>query len=387
MLPTVIYFDHNATSPLCNAARDAWVAASERFPANPASPHRLGARAETALENARQTAAEFLECSPLDIVWTSGATEANNALFHHVALDASGEVWVSAIEHPSILEAARRSCQSRLKIIPVTPNGVVDLDWIESNLKHSRPSLIAVMAANNETGVLQPWNDVLTLCRKYGVPFACDAAQWIGKLPARGLGQCDFVTGCAHKFGGPVGIGFMKVPPGFKPFIVGGGQEDGRRAGTQNVPATLAMMAAWQLRERHLSAGDTLQRESSRDAFIASVQRHLPEFEVLGANAPRLWNTVSALMPAMEDCRRRWVVRLDKRGFAVSTGSACASGKERPSHVVTAMGLSPEMSDRMLRFSSGWETSRDDWDALATAVIEVCHAEGLPTSLTSKSHQ
>src|SRR5688572_32639524 len=112
-------------------------------------------------------AAEFLECSPLDIVWTSGATEANNALFHHIALDASAEVWVSAIEHPSVLEAARRSCHSRLKIIPVTHNGVVDLDWIESNLKRSRPSLIAVMAANNETGVVQPWKDILALCCKY----------------------------------------------------------------------------------------------------------------------------------------------------------------------------------------------------------------------------
>ena len=381
MVRALIYFDHNATSPLCAAARDAWLTACERFPANPASPHRLGARAETALENARQSAAEFLECSPLDIVWTSGATEANNALFHHIALDASAEVWVSAIEHPSVLEAARRSCHSRLKIIPVTHNGVVDLDWIESNLKRSRPSLIAVMAANNETGVVQPWKEILALCCKYDVPFACDAAQWIGKLPARGLGQCDFVTGCAHKFGGPVGIGFMKVPPQFKPFIVGGGQEDGRRAGTQNVAGTLAMMAAWQLRERQLASGETKQRESWRDAFIADVQRVLPEFEVLGANAPRLWNTVSALMPAMEDCRRRWVVRLDKSGFAVSTGSACASGKEKPSHVVTAMGLSSE-GDRMLRFSSGWETSRDDWHALAAAVISVTHAQGFPTSLT-----
>ena len=374
IVPAVIYFDHNATSPLCTAARDAWLTACERYPANPASPHRLGARAEAALESARQTAAELLECSPLDIVWTSGATEANNALFHHIALDASAEVWVSAIEHPSILEAARRSCPSRLKIISVTPHGVVDLDWIESNLKRSHPSLIAVMAANNETGVLQPWKEILALCRKYEVQFACDAAQWIGKLPAKGLGQCDFVTGCAHKFGGPVGVGFMKVPPQFKPFIVGGGQEDGRRAGTQNVAVTLAMMAAWQLRERQLATGETKQHESWRDAFIADVQRVLPEFQILGAKAPRLWNTVSALMPAMEDCRRRWVVRLDKSGFAVSTGSACASGKEKPSHVVTAMGLSSE-GDRMLRFSSGWETTAEDWQSLARAVVEVSRLE------------
>ena len=369
------YFDHNATSPLCGVARDAWLAACERFPANPASPHRLGNRADTALESARQSAAEFLKCSPLDIVWTSGATEANNALFHHASLDASGEVWVSAIEHPSVLEAALRFFPRAVRMIPVGPNGLVELSWIEENLRKSRPLLIAVMAANNETGVLQPWREVLALCRKNGVPFACDAAQWLGKLPAAGLGECDFVTGCAHKFGGPVGIGFMKVPVNFKSFIAGGSQEDGRRAGTQNVAGTLAMMAAWQLRERQIAAGESPVREQWRDRFIAELSNKLPDFELLGRGAPRLWNTVSALMPRLQDCRRRWIVRLDKMGFAVSTGSACASGKEKPSHVVTAMGIDSRKSDRMLRFSSGWETTAEDWDHLRNAIVECCRLE------------
>jgi cysteine desulfurase len=375
MVPAVIYFDHNATSPICGVARDAWLAACERFPANPASPHRLGTRAEAALETARQSAAEFLNCSPLDIVWTSGATEANNALFHHASIDANGPVWVSAIEHPSVLEAARTFCTDRVKLIPITSEGVVDLNWISENLNRARPALVAVMAANNETGILQPWQEILQLCDAREIPFACDAAQWIGKMPSAGLGRCDFVTGCAHKFGGPIGIGFMKVPANFRPFILGGGQEDGRRAGTQNVAATLSMMAAWQLREQQIATGEHSIRERWRNRFIERVQRELPEFEVLGANVPRLWNTVSALMPEMEDCRRRWVVRLDKAGFAVSTGSACASGKEKPSHVTTAMGLAADKSDRMLRFSAGWETTREDWDALAEAVIETCKSE------------
>jgi len=231
-----------------------------------------------------------------------------------------------------------------------------------------------VMAANNETGVLQPWKEALQLCRVREVPFACDAAQWIGKMPAAGLGHCDFVTGCAHKFGGPIGIGFMKVPLNFRPFILGGSQEDGRRAGTQNVAATLSMIAAWQLREQQIATREHNIRERWRDRFIERVQKELPEFEVLGANVPRLWNTVSALMPEMEDCRRRWVVRLDKAGFAVSTGSACASGKEKPSHVATAMDLGPDRSDRLLRFSAGWESTREDWDALTQTVIEVCRS-------------
>ena len=369
------YFDHNATSPLCRVARDAWLAACERFPANPASPHRLGNRADAALESARQSAAEFLKCSPLDIVWTSGATEANNALFHHASLDASGEVWVSAIEHPSVLEAALRFFPRAVRIIPVAKSGMVEVDWIEENLKKSHPSLLAVMAANNETGVLQPWPDVLALCRRHEVPFACDAAQWLGKLAATGLGECDFLTGCAHKFGGPVGIGFMKVPTSFKPFIVGGSQEDGRRAGTQNVAATLAMMAAWQLRERQIAAGEIILREQWRHHFVAELSRQLPQFELLGTGAPRLWNTVAALMPPLDDCRRRWIVRLDKMGFAVSTGSACASGKEKPSHVVTAMGVDSKKSDRMLRFSAGWETTAEDWDRLSRAIVDCCRIE------------
>src|SRR5688500_14952131 len=281
MVAPVIYFEHNATSPIFGVARDAWVAACARFSANPASPPRLATRAEAALESARQSAAEFLNCSPLDIVWTSGATEANNALFHHASIDANGPVWVSAIEHPSVLESARTFCRDRVKLIPVTSDGVVDLNWISENLTRIRPALVAVMAANNETGVLQPWREVLQLCDAREVPFACDAAQWIGKMPAAGLGRCDFVTGCAHKFGGPIGIGFMKVPASFRPFILGGGQEDGRRAGTQNVASTLAMMAAWLLREQQIATGESNIRERWRNRFLERVQKELPEIEVL----------------------------------------------------------------------------------------------------------
>jgi cysteine desulfurase len=227
----LIYFDHNATSPLCAAARDAWLHASETFPANPASMHRLGGRAEAALENARLQVAECLNCSPLDIIWTSCATEANNALLFHSSLDTSAEAWVSAIEHPSILAAAQRWFRDRVKLIPVTRNGVLDLDWISDQLEQARPAVMVAMAANNETGVLQPWREALALARTFEVPFACDGGQWVGKMPAAGLGACGFVTGCAHKFGGPIGVGFMKVPSRFRPFLVGGEQEHGRRAG------------------------------------------------------------------------------------------------------------------------------------------------------------
>jgi cysteine desulfurase len=366
----VRYFDHNATAPLNPAARAAWLEAVERFPANPSSPHRLGARAEAALNEARAAAAEWLDCPPFDLIWTSGATEAANAVFHHAARTGDGEAWVCAIEHPCVLAAARRWFGTRVRLLPVTPAGVLDLDQLADSLRRGRPTVVAVMAANNETGVLQPWREALTLCREHGVPLACDAAQWVGRLPAAGLGECDFVIGSAHKFGGPPGVGFLKVPRGFQPLLVGGPQEGGRRAGTENLPGILALVAAWRECERRLAAGEAAPRARWRDQFIAALRATLPGVTVLGETASRLWNTVAALMPVVPDGRRRWVVQLDKLGFAVSTGSACASGKEHPSHVLRAMGVPPDAADRMLRFSAGWETTAEDWAALREALVE-----------------
>ena len=362
----MLYFDHNATTPLCDKAREAWVEACERFVGNPSSPHRMGARAEKALGDAREQLASALGCGALDIVWTSGATESNNLVFHHAAKAVQGEVWISAIEHPCVMEAARVHFGERRKLLPVTTGGGLDTDFFRAALAKGKPGLVAVMAANNETGVLQPWRDVWELCAEHGVPFFCDAAQWVGKLPATGLGECDFVSGCAHKFGGPKGVGFLKCPTKgpVRAQLVGGPQEEGRRAGTENVAGVLSMMAALAEREELAKSGLT-EREAMRDEFIGA----LPEVQVLGAGEARLWNTVSALLPG--DCRARWVVKLDKAGFAVSTGSACASGKEAPSHVLKAMGVTDEETDRVVRFSSGWETTTEDWRELARGVKQV----------------
>ena len=190
----MLYFDHNATSPLSIAARDAWLDAVARFIGNPSSPHRLGARAETALEGARETLARRLECESSAIVWTSGATESNNTVVQHFARG-EGEAWVSAIEHPCVLASVKLGFPGRHRLMPVHASGVVDLDWLRDALKTQSPAFVGLMAANNETGVLQPWREALSLCREAGVPFFCDAAQWIGKLPASGLGACDFLSG------------------------------------------------------------------------------------------------------------------------------------------------------------------------------------------------
>ncbi|HKS35704.1 MAG TPA: cysteine desulfurase family protein [Verrucomicrobiae bacterium] len=391
----MIYFDHNATTPLLPQARQAWLEAMENFIGNPSSPHRIGGRADAAITSAREHLAGFLGCDGFDIVWTSGATESNNTVIHHFArvLDAGANVWISSIEHPCVLSATRHYFPKRHRLIPVTHGGVVDLNWMAEEMTHERPGLVAIMAANNETGVLQPWREALAICRQYEVPFFCDAAQWTGKLPAAGLGDCDFVSGAAHKFGGPKGVGFLKCPGKgrVEPLLRGGPQEEGRRAGTENVAGVLSMMAALQAREAALAGAEEAEikdhrRSASkskwpaavtlrlgwRDGFVERMLKALPGAELIGLAQPRLWNTVSALMPQAGG-HQRWVVKLDKSGFAVSTGSACSSGKEEPSHVLAAMGYSPSAAGRVLRFSSGWEATEDDWNALLEGLQTVRH--------------
>jgi cysteine desulfurase len=367
----MLYFDHNATTPLLPEARQAWLEVSDRFIGNPSSPHRVGARADMALQAARAKLAAFLDCDPMDIVWTSGATESNNMVLYHCARTAppDARICISSIEHPCVLNAARHYFGGRCDFVPVRKDGVVDLEWLQAQLP-KKPHLLAVMAANNETGVLQPWERIAELCREWEVPFFCDAAQWLGKFPARGLGQCDYVSGCAHKFGGPKGSGFLKIPRGrFHSMILGGQQEEGRRAGTENVAGVAAMLAALEVREKSLADDEQVQRRAWRDKFEEQLKRNLP-VEVVGQSADRLWNTTSILMPEA-DCNARWVVKMDRQGCAVSTGSACASGKEEPSHVLSAMGYSTSEAGRMLRFSSGWETTEADWDELLQAAIKV----------------
>jgi cysteine desulfurase len=368
----MVYFDHNATTPLSTAARQAWLHACDAFSGNPSSPHRIGSRADAALQDARQRLSEILGCDPYHIVWTSGATESNNTMMAHFARNTptSAEVLISAVEHPCVMQAAMYYFGKRCRQIPVDPSGVVDLNWLAEELAHKRPSLVAVMAANNETGVLQPWRELLAMCRQWSVPFFSDAVQWIGKLPAKGLGDCDFMSGSAHKFGGPKGAGFLKCTGGLSQLFYGGPQEEGRRAGTENVPGILSMVAALEEREERLKSDEQIVRVIWREAFERELLRVLNDCEIVGGPAERLWNTVSVVMPKV-DCRQRWVVKLDKAGFAVSTGSACSSGKEQPSHVLAAMGYDAARASRVIRISSGWDTDESDWRRMLEGIKKV----------------
>ncbi len=370
----MLYFDHNATSLMIPEAREIWLDATERYIGNPSSPHRIGDRAEKAMNDARECLANIIGCHPVEIVWTSGATEANNMVMNHVA-QSRGElaaVWISAIEHPSVLESARVHFPKAHTLIPVENDGTVDIERLRDGFSKRHPALIGVMAVNNETGILQPWREVQEMCLGTKVLSFCDATQLFGKLPAGGVAACDFVSGSAHKFGGPRGVGFLKCPEGekIKSLIYGGSQESGRRAGTENVPGVLAMVKALEIREAGMREGDAKQRYEWRNEFVEKMQASVPEVQLVGIDADRVWNTVSCLMP-QADCQQRWVVKLDKAGFAVSTGSACSSGKEQPSHVLTAMGYAHEDAGRVLRFSSGWDTTSEDWAALLQGIAAV----------------
>lgn len=368
------YFDHNATAPLAGVARAAWLQAQDEAWQNPSSGYRAGARVRALLERERGRLAQTLECAEDLLVFNSGATEGANAVWAHLAArhSDSARVLVNPTEHPCVLEAARRWFPGRVELLPVDGNGVVDRAAVQTRLIAGGIAAVAVMAANNETGVIQPWRECAADCRAKGVPFLCDATQWLGKLPAGGLGGADFVLGSAHKFGGPKGVGFLKLHGGTSgrgfASLLGGGQQHGRRSGTEDYPGVAAMVAALTEAESSLVLQESV-RLQWRAQFEVAVAVALPGIRIVGAQADRLWNTVLAILP--EGVQARWLTKLDRRGFQVSTTAACATAQGRTSAVLAALGVPADQAGRALRFSAGWETRLQDWQALLAALVEV----------------
>lgn len=391
------YFDCNATTPMSDAARRAWLEATEKHWHNPSSLYHDAGFAKQKLEEARERLATLLGCDAGRIVFTSGATESNNALFASLAarLPTDARVAISTIEHPSVREAAHTAFR-RVIEIPVNAAGVVEPCEVSSTIERHSPALVSVMAASNESGALQPWSEIAELCRARGVPFHTDAAQWLGKLPCSGIRQnseasaqsltseraasggtlassaaeASYVTGSAHKFGGPKGTGFLVLSDEDESlrFIRGGPQENGRRAGTENYPAVEAMVTA--LEDAELEIASPARRQIHyRDRFVEVLRDHFPDLRVISEDTGRLWNTALLVMPRHENLK--WLTRLSRRGFSISTGSACSSGKEGSSVVVQALGASPEELKRVLRISGGWHHTEADWRALAEAFVEV----------------
>ena len=355
-----VYLDHNATSPLRPAAFDA-MAEALKATGNPSSVHHAGRAARARVDAARRQVAALVGAMPSEIVFTSGGTEANN-----LAITGTGcmRVLASAVEHDSVVKAAPDA-----EIIAVDGEGVIDLAALERMLASSKPpmlskapTLVSVMFANNETGVLQPIADVVRLARVTGALVHCDAVQGAGKAPVdlHGLGV-DYLSVSAHKFGGPAGVGAFVVR-GNAPFVTdrrGGGQESNRRAGTENVAGIAGFGAAAEAARAGLDV-DHL-RERLETALLAIA----PDARVFGAGAKRLGNTSCISMPDVK--AETQVMALDLAGVCVSAGAACSSGKVTRSAVLAAMGVSPAEADTAVRISCGWNTESEDIDRLIGA--------------------
>ncbi len=325
-----VYLDYNATTPLVPEARRAMDRASDEAWANPASPHAWGRAASALLEEARADVAALVGRRPADVTFTSGATEANSWLLGSLA--GRGRIVATTVEHPSVREWAT-------DLVQVDARGVLDLDAFSDALDGGGVAIASVMAANNETGVMQPLAEVRALTAARGIALHVDATQLPAKVPFHV--DADFVTLSAHKFGGPKGVGVLvgERPPA--PMLRGGSQERGRRAGTVNVPGIAGMGAAARVaRERTINP-----RERDRlEATLVTVGAR-----IVGAGAPRLPNTSLALFDVPGELV---VMALDLAGIGASTGSACSSGAHEPSFVLAAMGL----EGVPVRFSLGWDS-------------------------------
>jgi cysteine desulfurase len=348
-----VYLDHNATAPLHRAARDAMVAAFD-LTGNPSSVHRFGRDARRMVEGARRSVADLLAVDPVRVVFTAGATEALN----HVVRGLGRPVLVSAIEHDAVRAVAGERPDTR--IIPVDGDGVVDVAALERLLSADpRPTLVVVMAVNNETGVIQPMAAVRAVAARHGALVLCDAVQAAGRLPLNDLG--DVVVVSAHKIGGPAGVGAICVPEGLAmaPLIVGGGQEKRRRAGTENIVGIAGFGAAATV------AATPLDLSPLRDGTEAALRRADPGLLVFGARASRIGNTTSIAMPGVSS--ETQVMAFDLAGIAVGAGAACSSGKVAASHVLRAMGVADDLAGSAVRVSFGPGNTAADADRFVGA--------------------
>ena len=371
----MIYLDHNASSPLRPDAKAAMTAALEAG-GNPSSVHGPGRKARATVETAREHVAALAEANPEQVVFTSGGTEANWLALNAAiagALDGDARItrlFISAIEHDCVRansEAlAERVPGLRLGTLPVTPDGVLDPDALRIALREGKGrALVAVMAANNETGVIQPLEEVRTLTREAGALLAVDAVQAAGKMA---LGEADYIAVSAHKLGGPQGIGALIVD-GDAPYvaqILGGGQEKRRRAGTENVAAIAGFGAAVASADFR---GEAQRIAALRNAFEQELKSAIPDAVVFGADTPRLANTSNFAVPGV--AAETVVMALDLEGVMVSSGAACSSGKVARSHVLAAMGVEDGLARCALRISFGWNSGEEDGKAALAALQTV----------------
>ena len=358
----IVYLDCNATAPVRLEVTEA-VAHVLAEEGNPSSVHQAGRRARGHLDGARTEVAGLVGVKPSNVIFTSGGSEANAT-----ALTRSGakHLIISAIEHDSVLETARMS-GLKYDVIPVDGEGRVDLVTLEDSLKSVvAPALLSLMLANNETGVIQPVAEVAALAQRYGVQIHCDAVQAAGKIATdfNDLGV-DYLSLSAHKIGGPMGVGalILRDSSPLTPLIRGGGQEQGRRAGTENLPGIVGFGVAAALAKSGLR--DFARLAGFRDHLESRVKAQAPEAILFGSGAQRLPNTSCLSMPGVGSDIQ--LIDFDLAGICVSSGAACSSGRVRASHVLEAMGVDARASGEVIRVSLGWSTTHQEVDRFIEA--------------------
>jgi cysteine desulfurase len=395
-----IYLDNNATTPLDPAVIEGMLPFLTRYYGNPSSGYGFAAKARKAVDVARQQLAALLGCEPLEIVFTSGGTESNNAViasalaYSAVPAAKAGQfeqrgrhVVASAVEHSAVLrpcqDLEKRGCH--VTFLGVDRDGNVDLAELEDAIG-PETALVSIMWANNETGVLFPVDKIADICRQKGVLFHTDAVQAVGKIPIRLRDTAiDFLSLSAHKFHGPKGVGALYINrrTRFTPLIAGGGQENARRGGTENVASIVGLGKAAELAGKYLAEGKS-SVHSMRDRFEKAILESVSAACVNGAGAPRIPNTSSLSFERIESSAA--LLLLDRHGICCSAGSACRTGSQEASHVLRAMNPKGDGARRSLRFSFGrfnTEVEIDRAIEIVPKVIEKLRATAVPRAIAA----
>ena len=376
-----VYLDHNATTPVAPEVREAMLPFLGEECGNPSSIHGVGSRARTALDAARRVVAQALNCTARRIVFTGSGSEADNLALRGVALASDGSrrhLVASSVEHPAVLATCRALAGAgyELTLLPVDGEGVVQPLELERAI---RPDtlLVSVMLANNETGALQPVRELADITHRVGALFHCDAVQALGKmeLDVEQLGV-DLLSLSSHKIHGPKGVGALylgrAVP--LEPIITGGGQERGLRAGTENLPGIAGFAMAVELSQTRLYKGEPARLARLRDRLEQGILELVPGSSRNGPMLQRLPNTLNMHLPGIRG--ESLVLMLDRKGVALSSGSACKSGNPEPSHALLAMGLTPQQAHCSVRFSLGVANSEEDVDYVLDCLRELLREAG-----------
>ena len=370
----MIYLDYNATTPLCDVAREAMLPYLDRHFGNPSSVHAAGREARAAIDNARDKLAALLRVKPNELIFTSGGTESCNLAVFGLArcrMQGGGHVISAKTEHHAVLNAIEHlEKQEAFEVtwLNVSRDGIIDLDQLADAIR-PETRLVSIMSANNETGVIQPMREISHICRERGVLLHMDMVQSFGKIDAD-LSLVDAASFAAHKFYGPKGVGFLFLRSGLsiQPIMFGGAHENERRPGTENVAAIVGMAAAaeWVKQEREK---EQEREQKLRDELWTRIAENVPDAKQNGANAPRLANTLNVSLLGIDS--EMLLIALDLEGVCASSGSACMVGSVVASHVLLAMGLPMERARSAVRFSLGKWTTTDEIKAAGAAVRKI----------------